>query len=54
MTPAQALANLDGAAARAALTRADHVAIQESTAVLKALVDAEAARAAAAAEHDKP
>lgn len=46
MTPAQALANLDGIAARSSLTRADHVALQESTAVLQALIAAEDKRTA--------
>lgn len=39
MTPEQALQILDNAAARAQLTRQDHVAVQQAVAVLRRMIE---------------
>lgn len=61
ITPRDALANLDNVAARVVLiaghvglTRGEHAALQESTAVLAALIDDDEKRKATEAEASKP
>lgn len=61
ITPRDALANLDHVASnvvllasRVGLTRAEHAALQESTAVLAALIEADEKRKATEAEASKP
>lgn len=54
ITPREALANLDNVAARVGFSRAEHAALQESTAVLAALIDADEKRKATDAESSKP